>query len=338
VIFIKLYFDAKMNRPIPEVREIALDIGSMKIRGAGRIARAAAKALMLTAINSEARDVSSFLREMEKTSQLLLSTRPTAVSLPNSIKFIMKRVVEAKGRVKDVDEIRLLTRNVAEKFIKESKEAVVKIGEIGSRRINKGDVLLTHCNSQAAIEIIKMAWDQKKKIKVFVTETRPRFQGRETAKILSEMGIPTVMVIDSAVRYVMNKVDKVIVGADAVAANGAVVNKIGTSTIALVAKEARTPFFVATETLKFDPDTTLGELVTIEERDISEVISKNEMKKLKSVKVFNPAFDVTPPEYIDFIITEKGIIPPQAAISVIQQEFGWMLFEKTERNNIIEED
>jgi ribose 1,5-bisphosphate isomerase len=328
----------KMTKLIPEVKLIARDIQSMKIRGAGRIARAAAKALMLTAINSEARNVPAYLKEMEGTTQLLLSTRPTAVSLPNSVKFIMKRVVEAKDSVNDVDEIRLITRKIAESFIKESKEAVKKIGEIGAKRISKGDTLLTHCNSQAAIEIIKTAWDQKKKVKVFATETRPRFQGRETAKILSDKGIPITMVVDSAVRYVMNEVDKVIVGADAVAANGAVVNKIGTSTIALVAKEARTPFFVATETYKFDPDTTLGEVVTIEERDPSEVISKRDMRKLKNVKVFNPAFDVTPPEYIDFIITEKGIIPPQAAISVIQQEFGWMLFERTERRNIIEED
>ncbi|MBM4401338.1 MAG: ribose 1,5-bisphosphate isomerase, partial [Crenarchaeota archaeon] len=258
-------------------------------------------------------------------------------SLPNAVKFVMKRVAEAKDKT-NVAEIRSLTKDVADRFIQESKEAVKKIGEIGARRINAGDVLLTHCNSQAAIEIIKTAWDQKKKVKVFVTETRPRFQGRETAKILGEKGIPTVMVVDGAVRYVMNKVDKVIVGADAIAANGAVVNKIGTSTIALAAKEARTPFYVATETYKFDPDTSLGELISIEERDPSEVIPKRELQKLKNVKVFNPSFDVTPPEYIDLIITEKGIIPPQAAISVIQQEFGWMLFERTGRRNIIEEE
>jgi len=146
------------------------------------------------------------------------------------------------------------------------------------------------------------------------------------------------LIVDSAVRYFMNDVDKVIVGADAVAANGAVVNKIGTSTIALVAKEARTPLYVATETYKFDPETSIGELVTIEERDSSEVAPKKGISDLKTVTVRNPAFDITPPEYIDLIITEKGIIPPQAAISVIQQEFGWMLFEKVTRPRIIEEE
>ncbi|MFH1328664.1 MAG: ribose 1,5-bisphosphate isomerase [Candidatus Bathyarchaeota archaeon] len=327
-----------MSKLIPEVKNIARDIKSMKIRGAGKIARAAAKAIVLTVKHSEARNIPDFLMEIEEASRLLLSTRPTAVSLPNTIKFVMKHVLEAKGRFKEINEIKSYTIDVAENFIQESKDAVKKIGEIGARRINKGDVLLTHCNSQTAIEVIKTAWAQNKKIKVFVTETRPRFQGRVTAKILGENGIPTVIVVDSAVRYIMNKVDKVVVGADAVAANGAVVNKIGTSTIALAAKEARTPFFVAAETFKFDPDTSAGELITIEERDSSEVISKRELEKLSNIKVFNPSFDITPPEYIDLIITEKGVIPPQAAISVIQQEFGWTLFERTGRLNIIEEE
>jgi ribose 1,5-bisphosphate isomerase len=116
--------------------------------------------------------------------------------------------------------------------------------------------------------------------------------------------------------------DKAIVGADAVAANGAVVNKIGTSMVALAAHESRVLFFVAAETYKFSPETMLGRLVRIEERGVSEVISERELKRMPKVNVRNPAFDVTPPDYIDLIITERGIIPPQAAIMVIQEEFG----------------
>ena len=328
----------KMVTYTSEIRDIATDIKSMKIRGAGKIARAAAKVLLLVSQHSKARNIDSFIRELDKTAELLLKTRPTAVSLPNGIKFIMKRVLEAKDSVRDVDEIRDIAGNVAREFIKSSEAAVKKIGEIGAKRIDASDVLLTHCNSQAAIAVIASAWDQGKKVKVFATETRPRLQGRKTARALSRRGIPVTLIVDSAVRYFMNDVDKVIVGADAVAANGAVVNKIGTSTIALVAKEARTPLYVATETYKFDPETSIGELVTIEERDSSEVAPKKGISDLKTVTVRNPAFDITPPEYIDLIITEKGIIPPQAAISVIQQEFGWMLFEKVTRPRIIEEE
>ncbi|MEM3522592.1 MAG: hypothetical protein QXD78_06100, partial [Candidatus Bathyarchaeia archaeon] len=120
--------------------------------------------------------------------------------------------------------------------------------------------------------------------------------------------------------------DEVIVGADAITANGAVVNKIGTSMIALAAHEARVRFFVAAETYKFSPETMIGELVNIEERDSSEVIPLEELKTMKNVIVKNPAFDVTPPEYIDLIITEKGIIPPQGSMMVIQESFGAISF------------
>jgi ribose 1,5-bisphosphate isomerase len=322
----------------PEVLSIAEDIKTMKIRGAGRIARAAVKALLLTARHSKVKDANSFIQELESTAELLIGTRPTAVSLPNGVRFVLKRVSDAKDSTESVDAIREITTDAALRFISESKLAVEKIGEIGARRIDNGDTILTHCNSEAALSVIATAWDQGKNIRAFVTETRPRLQGRVTLKKFAKKGIPTVLIIDSAVRYFMNKIDKVIVGSDAVAANGAVVNKIGTSTIALVAKEARTPFYVATETYKFSPATALGELVKIEERDESEVIPKGALKGLKNVTVRNPSFDVTPPEYIDLIITEKGIIPPQYALALIQQEFGWSLFEEVKHPIIIADE
>ena len=211
--------------------------------------------------------------------------------------------------------------NVADQFIKKSKVAIQKIGEIGARRVNDGDVILTHCHSSAVIAVIKTAWNQGKKICVNCTETRPLFQGRITAQTLGQVGIPVTMIVDSAVRHFMNKVDKVIVGADAITANGAVVNKIGTSMIALVAHEARTPFFVAAETYKFSPETVVGESIVLEERDFSEIISSKLLKTMKNVSIRNPSFDVTPANYVNLIITEKGIIPPQGAISILQQEY-----------------
>lgn len=127
----------------------------------------------------------------------------------------------------------------------------------------------------------------------------------------------------------MKRVDKVLVGADAVAANGAVVNKIGTSMVALAAHEARTLFFVAAETYKFSPETIIGELIKIEERPKEEILPPEiVIKGLGGIEVRNPAFDVTPPDYIDLIITERGIIPPQAALTVIQQELGPIIYER----------
>ncbi|MEM1689416.1 MAG: ribose 1,5-bisphosphate isomerase [Candidatus Hadarchaeales archaeon] len=302
-----------------EVRKIASDIKTMRVRGAGKIAREAARALAIVAERSKARNSEEFIREISEASRLLLSTRPTAVSLSNAIQF----VVRGLKKEEDLSVLRTTVRNRAEEFIKSSLEAVKRIGEIGAKRLRDGDVVLTHCNSQAALSVIITAFKQGKKIEAFVTESRPRLQGWLSARQLLAAGVPTTMIVDSAVRFIMKEIDKVIVGADSIASNGAVVNKIGTSQIALAAHEARVLFFVAAETYKFHPRTLIGELIEIEERDPEEVI---DIKKFPGLKVRNPAFDITPPEYVDLIITERGIIPPSAAYSVMKEVFGWELF------------
>ncbi len=305
-----------------KTEEIARDIRKMEIRGAGKIARSAAEALRTTAQQSKVKDSLHLVEELESSAKLLLSTRPTAVSLSNSIRYVMFRVREAKKRNLELEELRQLAVKAATGFIQNSTKAVERIGEIGARRIEDGDLIMTHCNSVATMAVFKTAFNQGKHFKVLVCETRPRFQGMITAKALSEVGIPTSLIVDGAARFFMAKMDKAIVGADAVAVNGAVVNKIGTSMVALAAHESRVLFFVAAETYKFSPETMLGQLVKIEERASSEIISSKELKEMPNVNVRNPAFDVTPPEYIDLIITERGIIPPQAAIMIIQEEFG----------------
>ena len=305
-----------------EIHRIARDIKTMKIRGASEIARAVAEGLLLTAKCSNQQTPEGFIAEIEKTGKILIDTRPTAVSLPNAIRFVIHRLRETRKHSSDVETLRDSTIRACNEFIQNSRVAARRIAEIGSNRISDGDVLMTHCQSSAVALIMKTASAKGKRIKVYVTETRPRFQGRITAKILSQAGIPVILIPDSATRHFMNKVDKVIVGADAVAANGALVNKIGTSMMALAAHESRTPFLVAAESYKFSPETMFGELVKIEERDASEVISLSELRKMRNVSVGNPAFDVTPPEYIDLILTEMGIIPPQGAILLIQQVFG----------------
>ena len=310
-----------------EVTDIVADIRTMRIRGAGRIARAAAKALLLTAQRSTARTPSGFVKDLEVSAKLLLKTRPTAVSLPNSVRYIMSRVRETQRRNPTVEDLRSLAVDTAAEFVRRSGLAVERIGEIGARRIENGDMIMTHCNSDAVTSVLKTARDQGKQFDVFVCETRPRFQGRITARTLSKYGIPTVLIVDGAARLFMAKMDKAIVGADAVAANGAIVNKIGTSMIASAAHESRVLFFVAAETYKFSPETMLGQLVTIEERAPSEIVTRKQHQSMPKVKVRNPAFDVTPPEYVDLIITEKGIVPPQAAFMIIQEEFGSIMPE-----------
>ena len=294
----------------------------MRIRGAGQIASSAVKALQMAAQNSQAEDIESFVNQLSDAARILLQTRPTAVSLPNGIRYVIHRVNRAKGKATSVTELKLVASKAADEFIELTETAVHRIGEIGAKRIRDGDVVLTHCNSNAAISVMATAWRRGRKFAVYATETRPRFQGRLTARALATVGIPVTLILDDSVRYFMQDVDKVLVGADAITANGALVNKVGTSMVALAAHEVNVKVSVAAESYKFSPETMIGELVEIEERDPSEVISEKELKQLGRVKVRNPSFDVTPPEFIDAIITERGIIPPLGAMLILQEVFG----------------
>ncbi len=293
-----------------EVLEAARKIKSMEVRGAARIAKFAAETLKNYAMKAK-----DFDAEMRKAAEILLNTRPTAVSLYNAINYVMKYSGET-----DEEKRESLIRR-AEEFIHWVETAQQRIGEIGEKRIRDGYVILTHCNSSAALSVIKKAHENGKSIEVFATESRPRYQGHITVRELREAGIDVTLIVDSAVRYFMNEIDCVIVGADTITANGALINKIGTSQIALAAKEARVQFMVAAETYKFSPKTLFGELVVIEERDPSEVAPK-EILDL-GVKVRNPAFDVTPRDYIDVIITEIGAIPPEMAYIIITERLGY---------------
>lgn len=310
------------------VNNLAKDIKTMKVRGAGKIARRAVEALKITARHSKARNVNNLILELEKVACVLLRTRPTAVSLPNGIRYVMHRARAAETSNLNVNDLRQVVIRSSNEFIQNSKTAVQRIGEMGSRRIVDGDVIMTHCHSTSALAIMKSAKRDGKRIEVIVTESRPFQQGILTAGELNRLKIPVTYIVDSAVRFFMNKVDKVVVGADAVAANGAVVNKIGTSLMALAAHEARTQFLVAAETYKFSPDTMTGELVEIEERDASEILSKKDQRHLKMTRIRNPSFDVTPPEYIDAIVTERGVIPPQAALLILKETFGKIPLEE----------
>jgi ribose 1,5-bisphosphate isomerase len=294
-------------------------IRSMEIRGAGRIARAATEALKEGAIRSQARSPAQLVAELTRYGLKLREARPTAVSLANAVNFVLVGANRGLGRRPKLEALRKLVVSLCDDFIANSMNAVNVIAEIGAKRIVSGDVVLTHCNSEAVTQILLAAKAQNKEFQVVVTETRPRYQGRLTATILAKNGVDVSLIPDSACRLYMHEVDRVIVGADAIASNGAVVNKIGTSTIAVVAHETRTRFYVAAETYKLSPRTLLGELVEIEERSPLEVVGERWMKENPGVKVKNPAFDVTPPEYIDLIITERGVFPPQGIVFLMKE-------------------
>lgn len=299
-----------------DLNTTAEKIRTMEIRGAGRIAVAASAALRDYAVTLKSLPLNEFSVKIEEAAKKLVDTRPTAVSLPNAVALTKKH--SATNVYDAIDEIR---RN-AEIFIQNADQALGKIGRIGAQRIRDGDVIMTHCNSHAAISIIKTAFDQGKNISVIATESRPRRQGFITIRELNGYGIPTTLIVDSAVRLTMKEVDIVVVGADSISVNGALINKIGTSQLAMAAREARRNVIVAAETYKFSPRTLLGEMVEIEDRSSDEVIDPEILKELPNVKVRNPAFDVTPAEYIDLIITEVGAFPPSMAFTIIKDYLG----------------
>jgi len=303
-----------------QVYEIACKIREMKIRGAGRIAKAAAEALGVAAEDYKGEDLEDFKMYMVNVSKLLTSTRPTAVSLPNAVSWVLKPL--SSPDISSVQEAKAAVKSRAKAFVHYADQALRKIAEFGEKLLTDGDTVLTHCNSLAAISVIVEAFRRGKNIQVFVTETRPKYQGYITSEMLLKEGLRIRLIPETSVRYLMKRVDKVVVGADTVAANGAVVNKIGTSLIALAAHEKAVDFFVATETFKFSPYTFIGDIVPIEFRPPSEIVSEEFLKMHPRLKVLNPAFDVTPPDFISGIITELGIIPPKSAAIIIEEIYG----------------
>ena len=307
---------------VTPVAETAEKIRTMEIRGAGRIARAGAQALGDFAVSYDGETLDGFLSDLSDAKRILLDSRPTAVSLWNGVHATV-RGAQGASTLEDAKD--LVVRNAAE-FCRRSEMAVEEIARIGARRIQDGDTILTHCNSSAALGTIIEAHRQGKRIKVYATESRPWRQGILTVNALADAGVDVTLIIDSAVRAVMKKVDKVFVGADTITSQGALINKVGTSQLALAAHEARVQLYVCAETYKFSPMTLFGDTVTIEERDVSEVVRPGEVRD--SVKIFNPVFDSTPAAYIDAIITELGMMSPGSVYGVLVDQLGDGIFRK----------
>ena len=297
-----------------EIEETATKIKNMEIRGAGRIARAAATALKDFALQYKGNDAATFKIQLECAASKLTNTRPTAVSLSNAITFTLKGLND----LHDVGTLKQQIRESADNFIQSSHEAVEKIAELGSTLIPEDSVVLTHCNSSVVVAILVQAHKHGKNIKIYARETRPWLQGRITVKELAQEGVTVTLIVDAAAAFVLKKVDAVMVGADTIEANGNVVNKIGTSGLAVLAKEFNVPFYVCAETYKFAPQPLSGQKTIIEERAVDEIIDPDE---LPGVTIYNPVFDVTPAKYIQNIICEKGIISTSDVEDIIKNQF-----------------
>ena len=303
--------------PVEEVESTAEDIEAMEIRGAATIAAAAAKALGTQADASDAEDPAAFRAELRRAARELYETRPTAVSLPNALRFVL---AEMEGET--VEELRASVRRASEQFRADLDTAQERLGRIGANRFQDGDVIMTHCHSTDALATVEHAVEDGKDLEAVVKETRPRNQGHITAQRLRELGVPVTLIVDSAAHRYLNDVDHVLVGADSIAADGSVINKIGTSGLAVNARDRGTPIVVAAQTIKLHPDTLTGHTVEIEMRDEDEVLDPERRTEIGNPDVANPAFDVTPPRHVDAIVTEKGQYPPESIVSLMRELYG----------------
>jgi methylthioribose-1-phosphate isomerase len=295
--------------------EVVAAIKVLKVRGAPAIGVAAAYGIALGAQSIKAENKAQFLSQFDKILQTFAAARPTAVNLFRAIDR-MKNVATAA----DFTTIKQALVDEAKAIHAEEEAATERLSRLGAELIEDGFTVLTHCNAGSlatagygtALGVIRAAVEQGKKIEVIATETRPLLQGaRLTAWELMQENIPVTLITDSMAGYFMSrgKVSCVIVGADRIAANGDTANKIGTYSLAVLAKENGIPFYVAAPTSTIDLTSSSGDEIPIEERNPEEVTGIGGVRLApKGVTAANPAFDITPHRYITAIITEKGVI------------------------------
>lgn len=308
---------ADIKKEIKEIKEL-------KIQGARNVAKAAIQALMLQAQLSRAKNTKYYVYELAKLKEVLARSRPTEPMMRNLLDDAIDFLAEEAKKTKSIEELK-------EIFIKREKEVMERIDkeaqrlyEYGARLIPKGAVVMTHCHSSTVTGILKKAREKDRVLKVIVCETRPRYQGRITAKELADAGIDTTLIVDGASNMFMKKTDLVLVGADSVTSRGDLINKVGTSTLAHVARLHDVSFYSAAELFKYSKKTFVGELEEIEERDKKEVWEDAPRK----IKIRNPAFDVTAAKYINGYITEIGVIPPQSFFALATEKLGVKIFVK----------
>src|SRR3972149_935075 len=297
-----------------DYKEVANAIRTLVVRGAPAIGVSGAFGLALAVLQSKASTKEELIEDLEKAKKILFETRPTAVNLKWGLETIMKVANEGNS----VSEIKESVVKTAKKMAEDDVQINMTMGKHGSELFNDNDTIMTHCNAGAlatvaygtALGVIRATRDSGKNIKVIATETRPVQQGsRLTAFELKHDGIDVTLIPDTAVGYSMAQglVNKVIVGADRILRTGHVYNKIGTYQVALIAKQHGIPFYVAAPLSTFDLQSN-PEDVVIEQRNGSEVTGIGDKKTAPDgINVINPAFDMTPPELIAGIITEKGI-------------------------------
>ncbi|MCC6049572.1 MAG: hypothetical protein LM580_02630 [Thermofilum sp.] len=301
------------------LEELLSSVGGFKIYSSTDVALAVADAVVKCF--SEAEDLLEAARSVLALVEGLARARPTSVISLN----VARRLVEKAEALVKAGEPR---ERVAEALAAESsalkrelESSIAVAAALGARRVRDGSTLMTCSYSKSVKALFSRLKSEGKRVRAIVAESRPGGEGVAMAEEISDMGFETELVVDSAVRFFMKDVDAVVVGAEAIAANGAVINKVGTSLIALAAHEARVRTFVIATTHKFSTETVFGELVKLPVVEGTALLPG--LERAKGVTAKCPLFDVTPPRYIDAIVTEKGVVAPEAALLLVKEVYGW---------------
>ncbi|MEL9909281.1 MAG: initiation factor 2B [Desulfurococcus sp.] len=267
-----------------------------------------------SALKESSSDVKSFARTFTRIYEDIINERPSSMASLNALRMIGEYFLE-----NGVNGIRDYIDGIVARY----DESLMRAAEVAAKRVVEGDALITNSNSLAIRRFFKTLSDNKVKVKVYVTESRPGLEGLLMAEYLEKLGFEVYLIVDSAARFFMKNIDKAVLGAEAVAVNGAVVSKIGTSVIALDAHEARVRVFVVAPTLKFSIETIYGELIKLPEGDWHLLMDEDTRRTLpENYRALAPLYDVTPAEYVDGIATEKGLFAPQAIPIVIREVYG----------------
>jgi len=281
--------------------ETVEDIKDLTIQGATAIAIAATKALAKKIADGESR------KSLEAAAKELEETRATEPALRNSLRYCLANYENDP--------------EAAQKVIKHFEDAKKRITEIGANRIEDGMTIFTHCHSSTVERIIINAYKQGKKIRVHNTETRPKFQGRITARKIAKAGIPLEHYVDSAATEAIRGSDLFLFGCDAITSDGRIINKIGTALMLEIAEKYDVPSYSCTDSWKFNPETLEGHDEVIEERDPSEVWKDAP----EGIKIHNPAFEVCSPDSLTGMISELGIFKPEALVTEIKAAYPWLI-------------
>jgi eIF-2B alpha/beta/delta-like uncharacterized protein len=287
------------------------DIKRLKIQGASKVREKAVRALVKTSASSKAKTPGKFRKEFLSNSKKLFDARPTEPALRTALRIFKKSISDKKL---SVEEMKLVIKKTDEYYETDRAKAMKKMAKYGAQLIKRNSCVLTLCHSHSAIDVLLKA--RKKLDRVYCCETRPLYQGRETAKELSAAGIHVTLLVDNAASTIMKDCDYFFTGADAFLGDGDVVNKIGTNQISTLCKRYEVPHYSVCSTHKFEPSSFFGKDEPIEQRNPHEVFTK----KVPRLKVMNPAFDRTDSNLIEGIISEIGVFPSEVLASKLYDD------------------